>query len=132
MKNRNLADIGLLLLRLSFGFMMIYGHGWGKFMRFFGDWPPKFGNPIGVGPLPSLMLATFAEFICSILIIIGFYTRLASIPLVITMAVAAFIVHIDDGFRDMEKALLFLVGFATLYFTGAGNYSLDAQLRKKS
>ena len=30
-------DIALLLLRLTFGGAMIYGHGWGKLMRFFGD-----------------------------------------------------------------------------------------------
>lgn len=40
-------DIALLLLRLTFGGAMIYGHGWGKLMRLLGDEPIKFYNFMG-------------------------------------------------------------------------------------
>lgn len=123
MKNR--IDIALLLIRLAFGSMMIYEHGWGKLMRFFADEPIKFGDPLGIGTIPSLGLAVFSEVFCAFMLIIGLLTRWVSIPLIVTMSVAAFMVHIDDPFSKMEKALLYLVPYIVLLLMGAGKYSLD-------
>lgn len=124
-------DISLLLLRLTFGGAMLYGHGWGKLMRFFGDDPIKFADPFGMGVVPSLALATFAEFFCAILIIFGAFTRYAVIPLIITMAVALFYVHLADPFGRQEKALLYLIPYVCLFLTGAGKYSVDARWLKR-
>jgi putative oxidoreductase len=87
-----------------------------------------FGDPIGLGPEISLVLTAFAEAFCGLLIVLGLGTRLAAIPLIITMAVAAFIHHASDPFGGKEKALLFLVIFAVLLLTGAGKYALDRKL----
>lgn len=125
MNRENNWDIALLLLRLTFGGAMIYGHGWGKFMRFFGEDPIKFADPFGLGVVPSLALATFAEFFCAILLMLGAFTRWAVIPLIITMGVALFYVHIADPFGRQEKALLYLIPYICLFLTGAGKYSLD-------
>lgn len=131
MFNRS-RDVALLILRLSFGAMMIYGHGWGKLMRFFGDEPPSFGDPIGLGPIPSLVLVVFAEVVCAVLVGLGWMTRLATIPLMITMFVAAFVAHIDDPFSRMEKPLMYLIVYLAIFLIGPGWYSIDAQLRKKA
>ena len=48
---------GLLIMRLVFGFSMLYAHGLGKWTRFFGDDPIKFADPFGLGPTASLGLA---------------------------------------------------------------------------
>ncbi len=85
----------------------------------------QFGDPLGIGPAASLHLSAFAEFICAILIILGLLTRLASIPLIINMAVAALIVHSADDFGTKEMSLLYLGIFLTLFFTGPGKYSAD-------
>lgn len=90
----------------------------------------KFGNPLGLGEIPSLYLSTFAEFLCAILVIIGLYTRLALIPLMINMSVAFFIVHSADAFGIKELALLFLGMFIVLFLTGPGRYSVDNKLDK--
>ncbi len=123
-------DIGLLLLRLVFGGSMLLGHGWGKFMRFFEEGPIEFGDPIGLGPTFSLVLAVFAEVLCSILVMLGLLTRWAVIPLIITMIVAAFVVHINDPFSKMEKAILFLAAYLCLLLSGPGKYSIDNILGK--
>ncbi len=60
-------DLALLLLRLTFGGMMIYGHGWRKLLRLFGDEPIKFRDVFGMGPEVSLVLAVFAEVLCALL-----------------------------------------------------------------
>lgn len=123
-------DISLLLLRLTFGSLMLIQHGWGKMMKFFADDPIKFADPIGVGVVPSLGLAVFAEVICAALLIIGLYTRLAAVPLIITMLVAVFIVHAGDPLGKLELGIVYLVPYIILAMLGAGKYSLDAQLLK--
>ncbi|MEY3369216.1 MAG: hypothetical protein RI973_2371 [Bacteroidota bacterium] len=124
------TDLALLLLRLIFGGLMIINHGWKKLMKFFADGPLEFGDPIGIGAPASLVLVTFAEVGCALLLMIGLYTRLATIPLIITMAVAGFVVHLGDGLKEMEMALLYFFAYIALGLTGPGWYSLDAQLRK--
>lgn len=67
----------------------------------FDDTAAWFGNPDwGLGlPFPELMtaLAAGTEFFGAILLILGLFTRLISIPLMITMLVAAFTVHWQNG-----------------------------------
>lgn len=131
MQFKKSTDLALLILRLVFGLAMVYGHGWGKLMRFFGDDPLKFGDPIGIGPVPSLVLVTLAEFLCAVLLTFGLFTRWALIPLIIAMAVACFVAHGGDPFGKMEKSLLYLSVYIALFFTGPGWYSLDRMLFKK-
>jgi putative oxidoreductase len=129
--NANLNDLGLLVLRVFLGLALLLGHGLGKWGTLIGGGEIQFADPFGIGALPSLALAVFAEVICAILLILGLLTRWALIPLIITMLVAVFIVHISDGFGTMEKALLYGVGFITLALTGPGKYSIDTILKRK-
>lgn len=123
-----LPDISLLILRLGVGFFMIANHGLPKLNKILAGNAHKFGNPLGLGPELSLYLTTFAEFFCSILVILGLFTRLASIPLAFTMFVAIFIVHIDDPLNKIEFASLYFIPYILLLFQGAGKYSVDQQL----
>lgn len=106
-------------------------HGFPKLMKVI-DGNMQFGDPLGIGAGPSLVLAAFAEAICSILIILGLATRLAVIPLIITMATAAFIVHANDPFSSQEMPLLYLLIYVTLMVTGPGKYAVDQAIGKKS
>ena len=117
-------NIALLILRLVFAGSMIYGHGLGKLNKLIsGDL--SFGNPIGIGEAPTLILAVFSEFFAPIFILIGFKTKFFSFFPAATMFVAAFIVHMGDPFGRVEKALLFLAIFTVLMLTGPGKYSID-------
>ena len=124
-------DLGLFLLRLTFGGLMFINHGWGKLLKLFGDEPIKFADPFGLGMTASLGLAVFAEVICALLLIIGLFTRWATIPLIITMLIAIFVVHISDPFMRMEKAILFLVPYLIIYLTGPGKFSVDHMLGRE-
>lgn len=125
-----LRDSGLLLLRLFLGLALLFGHGLGKWATLFGGEDIKFADPFGIGAVPSLAMAVFAEVICALLLAIGLLTRLSLIPLIITMLVAVCSVHLSDGFSGMEKALLYGVGYVALFLTGPGKYSVDAFLNK--
>ena len=124
-------DIALLILRLFFGLVMAFAHGWGKVVKFFAGGEIKFADPIGIGMAPSLFLAGVTEFFVAIALALGLATRLSAIPLAFTMFVAAFIVHADDPFKKQEFAMLYLIVYLALIFTGPGRFSVDAMIKKK-
>lgn len=126
-----LTDIALLMLRMMFGFGMLYGHGLGKLQRLTSGEEVRFMEFLGMSPEVTLALVVFAEVVCAILIIAGAFTRLATIPLIIAMFVAIFVRHIDDPFSKMEKAWLYFVPYLTLLLTGAGRFSIDNWLLKR-
>lgn len=129
MKNSTWNDLALLVIRLGAGGMMLT-HGIPKIGRLFGDGPVKFSDPFGLGPEISLVLAIIAEVFCTILVMIGFKTRLATIPLILTMLTAAFYAHWNDPFGKKELPLLFACVFLGILAFGAGKYAIDG-MRKK-
>jgi uncharacterized membrane protein YphA (DoxX/SURF4 family) len=60
----------LLVVRLAFGLMM-FSHGLGKVQQVFGGDMEAFADPIGIGKPASLVLAAFAEGLCSLLVAVG-------------------------------------------------------------
>lgn len=120
----------LLLLRLVFGGAMIYGHGWGK-LTTYSERAASFPDPLGVGSATSLALAVFAEAFCSVAIALGLFTRLATIPLIVTMTVAVFEIHADDPFGRKELGLVYLAAYLFLLVRGGGPWSIDALLTRK-
>lgn len=118
-------NLALLILRLGFSAGMIT-HGYPKLQKILnGDM--SFGDPLGIGEEVSLILAVIGELVAPIFVMIGLKTRFAAIPVIITMAVAAFIAHAGDPFPKMEKALLYLVGFVAIALLGGGKYSVDGK-----
>ena len=123
-------DAGILLVRIAVSILMLT-HGLPKLMKFFADEPVAFANILGLGVGVSLTLAVVAEVVCSVFLILGFATRPVLIPLIMTMSVAVLHIHADDPFAVKEKAILFLLTYVFLFFTGSGKYSIDAMLNKK-
>lgn len=119
------TDWAALILRISLGAMMLYGHGWPKFSSY-AERADSFYDPFGIGSPASLALAIFAELACSVLLIAGLFTRLAILPLAITMLVAAFGANAGEPFGKKELALVYLAGFVALFLVGSGRYSADA------
>src|SRR5690606_22386706 len=98
----------LLIARLFIAAMMLV-HGLPKLEKLIAGGEVQFADPIGVGPTASLALAVFAEVFCSLLIMFGLMTRFATIPLIITMLVAVFQVHMNDGFSRQELGMHYLL-----------------------
>jgi len=122
--NAAYLNILVLLLRVAVAAFMIT-HGGPKLSRLLAGGEIHFGDPLSLGPGLSLGLVVFAEFFCSLLIGIGLGTRLAAIPLMIAMLVAAFISHGPDPFRQKEIALLYFLIYLTLMVVGSRKYSFD-------
>ena len=121
-------EAGLTLIRVLVGSFMIY-HGSEVFspekMNDYAKWLTdiKF-------PSPSLMayLGKGIEFAAGILFLLGLFTRLAIIPLVITMLIIAFGMGNGKIFMDDQHPFNFVLLFLVTFFTGPGRYSLDYYL----
>ncbi|MFT4758515.1 MAG: putative oxidoreductase [Paraglaciecola sp.] len=124
--NSKRTDLALLLLRITFGGLMLLNHGLPKLQKLMAGGEIQFPDPLGVGAEISLSLAIFAEVLCAFLLIIGAFTRLTVVPLIVTMLIAIFAVHASDPFSKMESAILFLIPYVCLLITGAGWYSVDS------
>lgn len=121
-------SIALFILRVSLGTLML-PHGYKKLVHF-ASMSDGFPDPFHIGGTASAALAVFAEFFCSVFIIMGLLTRLATLPLIVAMAVAVFYSHHGQVFGDGEHAALYLAGYLALLFTGAGKFSMDKLIGK--
>lgn len=125
-------SLGTFVLRVGAGALMIVDFGYMK-LTHFNEMSQKFIDPFHIGASATLALVVFAEFFCSILIVFGLFTRLACIPLIINLSYAFFVAHKMDYSPPPTGgvlAIIFLLCFITLLFTGPGKISLDKWIRK--
>jgi putative oxidoreductase len=133
-------SLGLLVLRLVLGWIFVYA-GAGKL---FGVW-----GGVGMGGehgfvamitgmhLPVLPGAVWAwmaacgEFFGGLFVLIGLLTRLAAVPLVVTMLVAIGAVTGAKGFAGYGYNLALTAMSVALILTGAGMLSVDALIFKR-
>lgn len=127
------TSTALFLLRVVMGIAFMH-HGWGKMQSPFGWMPPE-------APIPGFLqfLAAFSEFGGGIALVIGLLTRIASLGLAITMAIAAmmhaFVMHdpfVASGPGQSSYELAFIYFCISVLFLniGPGKYSLDAKIFK--
>ncbi len=117
------TDLATLLLRLIVGGLFIR-YGWMKIVNY-DQILPMFGDIIGIGSRLSFNLVIFAEFFCAILVVLGLVTRLAIIPIFITMTVVFFIAHANDPFDAKAIAFIYWLLCFVIFILGSGKYSLD-------
>jgi putative oxidoreductase len=116
-------NTAMLLLRVGLGVLMMM-HGYNKLVHFT-DKQHTFMNFMGIGSTMSLALVVFAEFFCSLFLILGLFTRLATIPLIIATLVMIFKAHKGDILGEGEHAALYLTGYLVLLLVGPGKISVD-------
>lgn len=116
-------NAAMLLFRLTFGVLMM-NHGYGK-LTHFSEMADKMPHFLGMSSTVTAALLVFAEFFCGMFIILGLFTRLACVPLIIAMGYALFLSHKGDIFGQGEMATLYLGAFVVLLFLGPGKVSVD-------
>lgn len=134
---KSLTNTALLVGRITTGFLMVKLHGWSKLMAGTERWEglgSKLAEIIGLDfmSIPLGFMASFAESIAAVLIILGLTTRPAAFLLAFTMMVASF-KKFEGGLKAAELPLLFLTLSLIILLCGAGKYSLDHRIfgRKK-
>lgn len=123
------TDLGLLLLRITLGGLFVY-YGYNKLMSY-SQMEAAFPDLIGIGAKLSLNLVIFAELVCGFLVLVGFLTRLAVIPIFITMVVAFFIAHAKDPFDMKALPFVFMLLCVVLFIMGSGRFSMDRSVFRK-
>lgn len=122
-ESTNSSDWILLALRLLFG-TLLFVHGVQK-LTSYKSLSKSFLDPIGFGGKTSLRLAIFAEFFCSLGVITGCLFRLALIPIITTMGIAAFFALKKAPWIQRELPVSYLLVFILLIITGPGRFSID-------
>jgi putative oxidoreductase len=131
MSPTTLDDLGKLILRLTIGVLILF-HGLAKLLN-------------GIGPIESMIVARgmpafFAwavyvgEVIAPLLLILGFYTRVGALLIVVNMLVAIVLAHASHVFQlagtggwRLELQGLFLFGSLAVALLGAGRYSMGGK-----
>jgi len=124
------TGIALLVARVGIAALMLT-HGIPKMIMLFSGAPVQFPPVMGLSAELSLGLVVFAEMFCSVFLLAGFATRLATIPLIITMLTAVLFIHAADPFAKQEPALQYLLVYIVLLFTGGGKFSIDYLLQRE-
>lgn len=115
----------MLLIRITAG-LLIFVHGLGTF-----DEGHMKGNIAWLSdlhfPAPVFMayLGKGAELIGGVLLILGLFTRIAAIVLVVNMLVICFVLGSGQIFTADETPFLLLMLFVYLLMVGPGKTSLD-------
>lgn len=123
-------NIAMLLLRIFFGVILMLKHGFDK-VRNFDTLQHNFYNFIGMGPKASLILALVAEIFCSLLVVMGLFTRWACLPLLITFLVIIFGHDAGKDLMDSEMAIFYFTAFLVILFCGPGQISVDGMINRK-
>lgn len=130
-------DLGIALIRLIIGLIMAF-YGYEKLMHFSemaqSDFWSKNVNFLGMSGRISLGLTIFAELFCSLLLILGLFTRLSLVFLMFCMGYIFTVVFPfeilakgDNGYKFNDAFVYFII-YLGLFFTGSGKYSLDRKL----
>jgi putative oxidoreductase len=132
-KNALVTDLGLLLLRISFGLSLLLKHGLEKITGF-SQMVPVFPDPLHLGTHLSFTIAATSDVLAAVLLMAGFATRPAALFIAGNVGVAWIFVHNAQFFGSKadhgELCVLYLCGCVSLAFSGAGRFSADAFLRR--
>jgi len=122
------ADAGRLVLRIVLAVLLLF-HGVSKVIGgvgFITGMLAKAGLPAGVG-----YLVYIGEVVAPALILIGLFTRIAALIVVVNMVVALLLVHTgqffslsDTGGWALELQGMYLGSAVALALLGAGRYSI--------
>lgn len=127
------AALGIIRIMVGVVFLM---HGSQKLFTYQISGVAGSFEQMGI-PFPALsaVLATAAEFVGGLLLIMGLFTRLAAIPMAFTMLVAILTAHWGKGFfagsGGYEYALLLMVILGAFAFAGGGAFAVDNLIRRK-
>jgi putative oxidoreductase len=134
-------NFGLLLIRLIIGLLMAF-YGYEKFIHFnemaASDFWMKNVSFLGTSSKIALGLTIFAELVCSILLILGLFTRISLFFLLFCMGWIFLVIFPfsildkgDNGYQFNDAFVYFMI-YLGLFFTGPGKYSLDAKLLSRN
>jgi putative oxidoreductase len=126
-RDEQARDIGLLFLRVSGGLFLLWVHGLPKLLDFTAQLQ-LIEDPFHLGAHLTLILATFAEVLCPLLIVAGLLARLACVPILFVLLVALLVVHPQWSVAEGQFGWLLLILFTTVLIAGPGRLVIPVRL----
>ena len=124
-------NLGRFALRVLVFLPLFLKHGTMKLLNF-AQMAKDFPDPLHLGSMPTLAVATFADGICSLLMMVGLATRWAALFSLCNLLVAFLFVHHAAlmSWKDMGGQIIFMFMGAciALICLGPGKYSVDAMI----
>lgn len=122
-------NAGMLILRV-FGGILLMSFGYGKLVQF-EHATTYIPSLLGMGSTVTTVLVIFAEFFCALFVVLGLFTRISCVPIIINMAYIVFIIKNGNVFAEGGlKATLFIAVFLCILLLGPGKISVDGMTGK--
>jgi putative oxidoreductase len=125
----NAFNFALLVQRVVLGIVLLIAHGLPKISNF-GAMSRTFFDPFGIGHRNTLLLSVFAEVFCSMLLVLGLFTRIAALIIVLNLSCAVFLYHRGQPLHNMELGIVYLTGVFSILLLGPGRVSVDGMMGK--
>ena len=122
-------NFALLVQRVVTGLLLLIGHGLPKISNFT-ELSASFYDPLRIGHRGSLILVILAELFCSMLMVLGLFTRIVAFVIVFELSVAVFIYHHGQPFKNVYLGAMYLTSVFTIIIIGPGRVSVDGMMGK--
>ena len=122
-------NFALLVQRVVTGMLMLIGHGLPKISNF-SEYSSNFYDPFHIGHRNSLVLVILAELFCSMLLVLGLFTRIAAFVIVLDLSIAVFIYHHGQPLKNVDLGAIYLTSIFTIMIIGPGRISVDGMMGK--
>jgi putative oxidoreductase len=124
------TDKALLINRILVSSSLLVVHGMAK-LEEARSGAGQFPDPFGVGHTFTFYFACFATLLCPVLIMVGWFTRIAtSVALTVTLT-GLLLVHAHDPLQVKDTPYIYSVALLTIFLLGPGRYSIDHWLLNK-
>ncbi|HEY4935648.1 MAG TPA: DoxX family protein [Puia sp.] len=122
-------NFALLVQRVVTGLLLLIGHGLPKISNF-SILSGSFYDPLRIGHRGSLILVILAELFCSMLLVLGLFTRIVAFVIVLELSIVVFIFHQGQPLKNVELGSIFLTSAFTIMIVGPGRVSVDGMMGK--
>lgn len=120
------SDFGVLIIRLAFGFRLLYGAA-DNILSYeqtlhFRDFLAAHGFPV---PLISAYVSVIFQFLAGISFISGLWIRFFSLAMILNFTAAILMVHIGDAYLNTAPAIHLLAVSVFLAINGGGKWTVS-------
>jgi len=122
-------NFAMLVQRVATGLLLLIGHGLPKISNF-SQLSSGFYDPFHIGHRNSLVLVILAELFCSMFMVLGLFTRIAALIIVVNLSIAVFVFNHGQPLKSVDLASIYLVSAFTVMILGPGRISVDGMMGK--
>nr|WP_315035775.1 DoxX family protein [uncultured Chryseobacterium sp.] len=126
-----LTHVSLLIFRILLSIELIVAHGLKKIGVGVSE-AEQVPNPLHLPEAFNSLFADAANLVFPVFVILGFFTRIAVLPILAVTLTGYFILHWNDALLVKDTPFMYSLSYLFLLLMGSGKYSVDYYIRKKT